>query len=131
MKEKDVYKKMKEKFCNQLFLQRIESRTGLGIPDVHYCISSSRAGWIELKVVKKFPKKGQIKVPFRPGQLAWIRDYQRFSSKVFLFLYVENSLFVMRGTSIMPTYSRSNIHVASCYDAFWNKVDWIEVLSLL
>jgi len=131
MTEKKMYEKMKAKFPN-VFLQRIESgRTGLGIPDIAYTVSEKKSGWIESKVVKRFPKTGVVKVPFRPGQYSWITRYCCFSQKVFLFLWVQDKLYVMKGDEIFVSYTPYSIQNASCYDGLWNRVDWVKILSLL
>lgn len=130
MKEKDIYAKMKTK-CkkNKISLQRFEAYS---IPDIFYCTSMSRMGWIELKVIKRFPKKSDyVTVPFRPGQYAWIKNFLNYSDQVFLFLYIENSLFIFQGTDIRQTYSISNISLLSCYNSLWSAVDWYKIINLL
>ena len=130
MKEKTMYLKMKKEFPN-VHLQRIESNISVGIPDVAYAVNSTKVGWIELKQVKNFSKKGIVKVPFRPGQLAWIKDYRKYSQRVFLFMHIKNILFVFKGEDILASYSVHNISKYSCYYTSWNNVHWVEILSLL
>ncbi len=131
MKEKDIYARMQERLRPKIFLQRIESNIGLGIPDVAYTVNSTKSGWIELKVVKRFPKNGVVKVPFRPGQYAWITRYCRYSQNVFLLLHLQNVLFIFKGDEIFVSYTGYNIYTASCYDVSWKDVDWNDVFNLL
>ncbi len=131
MKEKDIYARMQEKLSPKMFLQRIESNTGLGIPDVAFTKDVITSGWIEVKVVNKFPKREVLKVPFRPGQFAWKTNYRKYSSRIYLFLYVENSFFIFKGDCILQIYSQDNIHMFSCYDSLWRNVNWKEVYNLL
>ena len=129
MKEKIIYEHMKLKLRrDKIFLQRFEVYS---IPDIFYTKSLAASGWIELKVVNKFSKNGMVKIPFRKGQYPWIKKYTKYSQFIFLFLHIENSLFIFKGDNIIPTYSVSNIHEASCYDILWKNVNWEEVLNLL
>ncbi len=131
MTEKKMWKRMQLKLENHLFLQRIESETGLGIPDIAYAKDETASGWIELKAINKFPKNDEIVIPFRPGQLAWIHRYIKYSKHVYLFLYIDSWFFIMEGQYILPQYTRQNIHMLSCYDAIWKHVNWKDIFNLL
>ncbi len=37
---------------------RVENRVELGTPDVNYCLSEQYEGWLELKVISKWPVRG-------------------------------------------------------------------------
>ena len=129
MKEKDIYKRMKIRLLGKhIFLHRFEAYS---IPDVHYVKSVSSSGWIELKVINKFPKKDYITIPFRKGQYAWIRKYIKFSEYIFLFIYIEHTLFVIKGMNIHPAYTKTSIRSSSCYHQLWDCVNWHEVFNLL
>ncbi len=131
MTEKKMWERMRFKLGAKLFLQRIESRTGLGILDVAYTKSALASGWIEFKVIKKFPKKERVVIPFRPGQLSWIHQYIKYSKHIYVFLHIENLLYIFMGNKILAAYSKQNMHMLSCYDALWRQVDWKEVFNLL
>ena len=77
MKEVDMYKKL-NMVLPGIFMQRIESVTGLGIPDVAYAVEDV-AGWIELKTLTRKPKN-IVSIPWRPGQLAWYHKYRHKST---------------------------------------------------
>lgn len=56
------------------FVQALESgSTGSGIPDLYYSFDEETRGFMELKVIRAdWPC--DRKVPFRPGQAAWLRN---------------------------------------------------------
>ena len=58
-----------------IFVQRIESgETGKGIPDL-FIITKGTPMWIELKRVHDTcSTKRCVKIPWRPGQQAWLND---------------------------------------------------------
>lgn len=62
-----------------IFHQRIESgETGRGIPDLFVILPSVGPCWLELKRIHKEVSVGDtIRVPWRPGQLAWMMKEMR------------------------------------------------------
>lgn len=57
-----------------VFIQRIESPSTLGIPDLYfYNQNSGESGWAELKEINDF--NPVVKIPWRPGQFKWMRTY--------------------------------------------------------
>ena len=59
------------------FVQTIESGlTGCGIPDIYVCTASC-AAWLELKVMvlRESQAAYPVQVPFRPGQLSWLKQH--------------------------------------------------------
>ena len=74
-KESKIYKVIKKK-CPRTKVYRIENAIDVGMPDMHY-INENTFGWIEAKQIT-LPKKEStlIKIPFRPAQLEWIRQYR-------------------------------------------------------
>jgi len=74
--EKDLNQFLQTKLASQarlLHWQRVESSIGSGTPDVNFCIDS-HDWWIELKVISlnTITRETQIKVKWRPGQVAWL-----------------------------------------------------------
>jgi hypothetical protein len=86
-----------------IMLQRIENRTGR-VPDIYFS-SSKRNGWIELKEVEK-EKKGRVKIPFRPGQLAWIKRHLKYNDDILLLCSVKNTAYwiLTKGKQIKEEY---------------------------
>ena len=70
-----------------LKMYRVENRVASGMPDVHY-ISDKGSGWIELKYVPEFPRKGRLKIGRRPSQWLWHETYQRHGGKSWLLIRV-------------------------------------------
>ena len=75
MLESKMYKNLKNKIIPLTSLTRIENRSG-GIPDIYFC-NKYKSGWIELKEIKHIRKDRTFKIPFRIGQLSWIKWHQR------------------------------------------------------
>ncbi len=129
MKETDLYRKMVNKLSpHGMILQRIEMDH---VPDLFYR-TYARDGWIEFKILNKYPIKSNIiKVPWRPGQMNWIKEYRVLNGTIFLFFYVENALLIFKGLNIKEQYSLSDIIHSSCYREFWKEVNWDRVYELL
>lgn len=71
------------------FVQRIETGyTGRGVPDI-YCISpQGKPYWIELKRCHKLTDK----IPWRPGQLAWMKTVYNYKQTVFTLVCFDDTL---------------------------------------
>jgi len=133
MLEKTIRNKMIKEFKNKkILIQPIESsRTGTGILDIFYR-SIHKDGWIELKKLNQFPKrKNIIEVPWRPGQMNWIKKYRKFSTNIFLFLYIENTLYIFRGDGIKETYDSVELFTYPCYRDFWKEINWDYIYDIL
>lgn len=129
MKETQIYHKMKDKLSPMgVLLQRIEMDM---VPDLFYR-TYHKDGWIELKRIEKLPVRNPyIKVPFRPGQMNWIRIYRTLNGKIFLFFSIVNELFIFRGANIKERYTRKDLITFNCYRSLWNEVNWDQVYELL
>jgi hypothetical protein len=70
-----------------------EDRYSSDIPDLSYAIGGV-CGWIEFKVIKKFPKfprRTVIKIPkLTVGQRRWLKGRRDFSPNVYLMVKVED-----------------------------------------
>ena len=65
----------------ELNMYRIENRVSSGMPDIHYISRSpisenGSSGWIELKYIESFPKKGKLSVGLRLAQHLWHKKYR-------------------------------------------------------
>jgi len=129
MKETKMYHKMVSKLSPKgILLQRIEMDR---VPDIFYR-TWMEDGWIELKVLKSYPvRKTYVEVPFRPGQLNWIRSYRVLNGNVFLFFYIENSLWIFKGDTIREKYQETEMIELSCYKVLWQDVDWDNIYKIL
>ena len=68
-------------------MYRVENRVASGMPDVHY-VSEKGSGWIELKYVPEFPRKGRMKSGIRPSQWLWHETYQRHGGKSWILIRI-------------------------------------------
>lgn len=133
MLEKTIRKEMIKRLPeDKILLQPIESgNTGIGILDIFYR-SLHQDGWIEFKVIKNYPKRSRfIKIPWRPGQMNWIRRYRELNGNVFLFLYIENALWILRDFCILKQYTEPKLLELSCYREFWKELNWNKIYAIL
>jgi hypothetical protein len=68
-------------------MHRVENRVSSGMPDVHY-VSNKGSGWIELKYVSEFPRKGKMKIGIRKAQKFWHRAYYNHGGKSWILIRV-------------------------------------------
>lgn len=90
--------------------QKHEDKYETGIPDLSYAIKGS-SGWIELKYLKKWPKRGgpvQFK-RFTSKQRNWLKKRGRHCYKCFLLAVVEKELFIFFHHNIDDIGSKANV----------------------
>lgn len=90
MTENEVFKKYVQPWFvrkRKAFVFKVDHSR---LPDVYTC-NVKGVRWAEIKVVKHRSKDGEIKPSWRPGQLAWIREQERFAghNNVSLVVYLE------------------------------------------
>lgn len=74
---------------------RVENRADPGTPDVNYLF-----GWIELKVIKKWPENPNAQVPckhYTAQQRVWSKRRSRAGGLVFMIVEVGKSIIVLEG----------------------------------
>lgn len=73
---KAVCAKLRKQGC---FVQRIETgSTGRGVPDIYCIYPDGTPVWLELKRVHCSAKgRDRLKVPWRAGQQAWLREVSK------------------------------------------------------
>ena len=127
VKETKMYHKMRDKLTYYgILLQRIEMDM---VPDLFYR-SWHQDGWIELKVVSRI--SDNIKIPFRPGQLNWIKGYKSLNGSVFLFLHYDDKLWIFTGKNIRNEYHKSELLRYSDYvSTHWKNTNWKSVYEIL
>lgn len=62
-----------------LWLQRIETPTAAGVPDVYFATPRA-AGWVELKIIRE----RRVKLEMRPAQVRWIEGIRAFGVPAFV-----------------------------------------------
>ena len=88
--ESKLWGKIRDKKCNKsLFLQRIETSTGTGIPDLYWRFNGKNrpSGWAELKAVSRLTRDKTVKLgrkKFTMEQRNWIKTYYDTGGIVFL-----------------------------------------------
>lgn len=75
--EARLWRRIKENLPKKSFAQRIETSTGLGVPDVFLLLEGNLATWIELKVTKA----NAVRVS--ASQVAWHASYCARGGKSF------------------------------------------------
>lgn len=85
-------RKAKAHFGRDLHIQRIESATGLGIPDVEVCLKKwpiSYSFWIELKAVARPARESTpIRHNITAEQIAWHRNRYHAGGLSFVLLQI-------------------------------------------
>jgi hypothetical protein len=81
------------------FMEIVQIETGsthLGVADLYY-YGKGFNGWMELKQLKSLPidMNKQIVIPYRPGQLNFLRKHQKKGLNAFCLLSVEDKLFLI------------------------------------
>jgi len=109
MLETKMYEKLKKIIKDRTFLQRIENRTGK-VPDIYFA-NKYKNGWIELKNIKSVSRKGIVKIPFRPGQFAWIKKHLGFNSDIILICTIGKQWFIKFGHFIKEEYNISELEL--------------------
>jgi len=115
--ETAVYRSIKNRLMKYMIkLVRIENSAGIAIPDVYFYTPESE-GWIEFKYIKQMPARASttIKIPFRPGQQAWLLD--RYNSNPstlgFLLLAIGNKVFLFKNNAIKEEYTKDELYSMS------------------
>lgn len=96
MNEAAFWQHIRTKMRNCWDATRIESDTGLGIPDVSYGVPTGQ-GWIELKYLAGFPKREDSPVKmchFTTQQKMWLKRRGRIAGNVWLFVRVADEFFL-------------------------------------
>jgi hypothetical protein len=125
MKESEMYRTMNAHLGKKMFLRRVECQ---GFPDLFYR-SNDHEGWIEFKIGKR--KGNKIEIPFRPGQLSWIEDYRKRNGDIWLFVFLENGLWVFRRYSINPLYTEEDFIALTHYKGYWQNIRWSSIYLIL
>jgi hypothetical protein len=89
--ERKLWIKLREGMAPYWRVQRIETGTSPGVPDVWYCFPSGDSGWLELKALPAWPKRAAtiVRLPhFRPEQRAWMPHIGKYIGNVYLLLQV-------------------------------------------
>ena len=118
--ETQLYKTLKQKLNRYpIELKRIENDIELGTPDLYYYTIYTE-GWIELKQIKSLPKQAstKIKIPFRPGQYAWLLDRVRLNPMLhsFLVVKIEERLYVFYNSQIQEAYTLGELLAKNCFN---------------
>lgn len=105
--------------CNHIFVRRLENRTGR-FPDIYFSTEQMN-GLIELKNIRYAKEKLLnsnnstiytsttdyiVKIPFRLGQYAFIKEHLKYNKCIFLIGSVgDKAWFIMEGNEIREEYS--------------------------
>jgi hypothetical protein len=74
-------------------VQRHEDKYVSGVPDISYCLSKNKHGWLELKYidVNKIKPKQIINIPhFTSEQKNWLESRGEIGCKCYLLLFVDD-----------------------------------------
>ena len=97
MSEAYLWKKLKNGMKKHWLADRIENSISTGMPDVNYCITRAKRGWIELKYLEHYPKRPKTKIRlshFTQEQRNWLIQRSQVGEKCFVFLQIEKDYFL-------------------------------------
>jgi|TARA_R110002020_G_scaffold48763_6_gene138999 hypothetical protein len=95
MTEKSFWTLLRNNLAIKMY--RVENRVGSGMPDVHY-INKRASGWIELKYVDSFPKKGKVNIGLKKHQALWHKNYNAFGGVSWVLVRLSRSaIFLFKG----------------------------------
>ena len=78
-------------------MYRVENRVASGMPDIHY-INNGNTGWIELKYLEEFPKKGKMRIGLRQSQHLWHLRYGGHGGKTWILARIgRTGIFLING----------------------------------
>lgn len=100
------------------FVQRIETGSiGRGVPDI-YCVNPLGTPiWLELKRVHTtVHDKKQVKIPWRPGQQAWLRLITKYKQEARTLAAFDDAILVIRHLRI---WEDDTVEVKKC-DLLWS-----------
>jgi len=98
--ERNFYQQLKRNLERPgVHLQRVETTTSFGVPDVNYCIRGAE-GWLELKAweVTQRPRDSRFIVPkLRPDQVSWLVRRRRARGRAFLCCRINQDVLLFDG----------------------------------
>jgi hypothetical protein len=83
-----------------------------GFPDVFYSFAG-HSGIIELKQMKR--AEGQIRIPYRPGQLPFLIEHGRRSHYTFLLVYYGDTFYLVQKEFQREYENEKELEAASCH----------------
>lgn len=133
MLETPMYQKFRGKiFKFKIKLCRIESGgTIIGLPDWFFR-SEWRDVWIEAKQISRWPVRDNttVKIPYRPGQFNWIKEYQKLGGAVFLIVTYKNQWYLFK--DIRKEYSKFDMKNLSILPTTnWRDLEDYELMNIL
>ena len=97
--EQSLWRLLKQNLPKKTHCERIENRSGEGMPDVYLCIDGVPI-WLELKIIKN----GMVKVS--KSQIAWHSSHSRCGGVRFFLLHDPSTgdLFLFDGASVIEIH---------------------------
>ncbi len=109
MREGRMRKVIKKHFGKRILIQPIESHATTGIPDIFFF--DQEPGWAELK------EWNGEKVPFGPGQFAWLTNYWKRGGLALLITTSSDNLWIV--------FQNENIQRSYANEEWVNRASWI------
>jgi hypothetical protein len=100
--EKALWSYISSQMGNIWDAQRHEDKISTGIPDVSFGLQGVN-GWLELKHVKKYPKKSTTAVRikhFTSDQKNWLKRRQKFGGNCWVLIAIETDIYLFRALNL-------------------------------
>jgi len=133
--EKRLWNYLKQGMGNKWHAQRHEDVSAQGVPDVSYGVNSKN-GWIELKVIKEYPKCNTTLIKIRhltPMQRNWLKARGETGGSCCILLQVEKDYYLFDWTKVCELNkgiprNKMKYHAITSYR---NKINFNDLLWLL
>jgi hypothetical protein len=107
-KEADLWQTLKLAMTRYLRMQRVESPTTPGLPDVYYRRGSA-CGWIELKRLLEWPARPAtpVHVPSLTGkQVGWLRAETKAGGAAHMLIQIADDYLLLDSDAVMDLFRR-------------------------
>jgi len=133
MKESAMWARLRARLDPFGHFVRVENAIESGTPDVSYCITPGREGWMELKWAARWPvRSGPLRLKhFTPEQRRWIRKRRACGGRVWLLLRVGTEHLLLDGvTACVRFETGQSTRSILTRDAVWRATDAIDGRAL-
>ena len=119
-----------------LKMYRVENRVMRGMPDVHY-IRDGKSGWIELKYIEKWSKRGRFTSGLRQSQTFWANQHIRAGGKSWFLFRVGRDFTILvdgdRGKELLDRPAKKDFMAMATWHKQGNVTsdDWIELANVI
>ncbi len=119
-----------------LKMYRVENRVMRGMPDVHY-ILNGKTGWIELKYVENWAKRGRFTSGLRSSQTFWAEQHIIEGGKSWFLFRIGRDFMILidgqKGKRLLERPAKKDVVEMATWHKQGNmsSEDWIELANVI